>query len=77
MGLAFAPGMSQHEGPFRCRVKFEGRSVIQGMEQLGRAGLAELPMRPHVGRIQSYAQNRFLLRKKARNPGDSSSIREG
>ncbi len=50
---------------FRCRVKLEGPSVIEGIKNLGKAGLASLPMKDHLGGIPSLAKNRILLRQRS------------
>ncbi|XP_071958699.1 centromere protein N-like [Antedon mediterranea] len=65
-GTDFAPAMDQKK-PFRCRVKFEGTNVLEGIKQLGPAGLAILPLPHHIGRVHSLAKNHLLVSDKKTN----------
>ncbi|KAL8603967.1 hypothetical protein ACOMHN_039011 [Nucella lapillus] len=60
-GTTFAPEMSDQPDLFRCRVKFEGPSVLEGIKNLGKTGLATLPYRRHLARVQSLAKNHFTI----------------
>ncbi|XP_038069493.1 centromere protein N-A-like [Patiria miniata] len=65
-GFEFAPAMSLHKEPFHCRVKFEGSSVLEGIKELGRAGLTALPLPHHLANVHSLAKNHFVLADKKR-----------
>ncbi|KAK7504582.1 hypothetical protein BaRGS_00004068 [Batillaria attramentaria] len=60
-GTTFAPGMKGRREVFRCRVKFEGPSVLEGTKNLGKTGLATLPMPRHLARVHSLAKNHFTI----------------
>ena len=49
------------DGPFACKVKFEGTSVIDGVKQLVPAGAAVLPLPPHLAELHSTAKSHFVL----------------
>lgn len=53
---------------FHCRVKFEGTSVIEGIRNLARAGLAPLPMKGHMANLHTVARNTFVLRQRENAP---------
>ncbi|KAK3605683.1 hypothetical protein CHS0354_013480 [Potamilus streckersoni] len=57
-------GIADPDVPFTCEVKFEGPSVIEGIRNLGRCGMAKLPLPPHLTRITSLAKNHFVLTDK-------------
>lgn len=63
-GLMYAPAMATQEEAFHCKVKFEGTNVIEGIKNLCKVGLADLPMKDHLGKIHSMAKSSFLLRQK-------------
>lgn len=50
--------------PFRCRVKFEGPSVLDGVRNLASCGLANEPLPKHLMRVNSLGTNYFVLRNK-------------
>ena len=58
--------MALHKDPFHCRVKFEGPSVLEGIKELGKAGLTSLPLPHHLGNVHSLAKNHFVLADKKR-----------
>ncbi|XP_076449293.1 centromere protein N-A-like [Babylonia areolata] len=60
-GTTFAPGMKSRPDMFRCRVKFEGPSILEGFKNLGKTGLAALPFPRHLARVQSLAKNQFSI----------------
>ena len=47
-----------------------GSNVLEGLKNLGKAGLATLPMKDHVGKAHMHARNTFSLHMKA-NTGTS------
>ncbi|KAL3859035.1 hypothetical protein ACJMK2_009273 [Sinanodonta woodiana] len=57
-------GIADPDVPITCQVKFEGPSVIEGICNLGRCGMAKLPLPPHLTRITSLAKNHFVLADK-------------
>ncbi|XP_033105120.1 centromere protein N-A-like [Anneissia japonica] len=63
-GSEFAPAMAAHNEPFHCKVRFEGSNVLEGIKQLGPAGLASLPLPHHLGGVHSLAKNHFVLAEK-------------
>ncbi|XP_071785066.1 centromere protein N-A-like isoform X1 [Asterias amurensis] len=65
-GCEFAPAMSLNKEPFRCRVKFEGTNVLEGIRQLAKTGLVSLPLPHHLGNVHSLAKNHFVLADKKR-----------
>ena len=50
------------DGPFLCKAKFEGTSVIDGVKQLVPAGAAVLPLPPHLAELHSTAKSNFVLK---------------
>jgi hypothetical protein len=54
----------QLPGPFSCKVKFEGVSVIEGIKELVPLGVAVVPLPPHLANLHSSAKNHFLLRDR-------------
>ena len=63
-GTQYAPGMANMEDLFRCRVKFEGSSVLEGLRELGEAGIAEIPMPKHMSKMSSLGRTVILLRDR-------------
>ncbi|XP_046360397.2 centromere protein N-like [Haliotis rufescens] len=63
-GTKFVPMMANKDRPFRCRIKFEGPSVLEGVRNLGKAGLASLPLPSHLAKVNSLAKNFFVIRDK-------------
>ncbi|XP_064611216.1 centromere protein N-like [Liolophura sinensis] len=61
---------NRKDGPevFRCHVKFEGKSVLEGLRNLGDRGLASVPLPKHLTCVPSRAKNYFILGDKARHP---------
>ncbi|XP_013402605.1 centromere protein N-like [Lingula anatina] len=59
-----APHFAKNKEPFRCRVKFEGRNVLEGIKNLGKAGYATLPLPAHLARVPSLAKNTIILGNK-------------
>ncbi|XP_006821846.1 centromere protein N-A-like [Saccoglossus kowalevskii] len=58
----YVPGMADGDtNVFHCTVKFAGTSVIEGIRQLGPAGLAKLPLPSHLGNIHSLAKNCMII----------------
>lgn len=51
---------------FKCTVKFEGPSVIEGIKNLGTAGIADLPLPHYLANIQSSSRNHFTLVNRKR-----------
>ena len=49
------------DGPFACKAKFEGTSVIDGVKQLVPAGAAVLPLPPHLAELHSTSKSHFIL----------------
>lgn len=43
----------------RCKVKFAGPNVLEGLKNLAAAGVADVPMKDHLSRIKSLARNKF------------------
>lgn len=43
----------------RCKVKFAGPNVLEGLKNLAAAGVADIPMKDHLSRIKSLARNKF------------------
>ncbi|XP_046552868.1 LOW QUALITY PROTEIN: centromere protein N-like [Haliotis rubra] len=64
-GTKLVPMMANKDGPFRCRIKFEGPSVLEGIRNLGKAGLASLPLPSHLAKVNSLAKNFFVIRDKS------------
>lgn len=64
-GVHFAPAMAlRKDEPFRCNVKFEGPSVLEGIKGLGSKGLAIYPLPYHISNVHSLAKNHFVLADK-------------
>lgn len=50
--------------PFRCCVKFEGPSVLDGVRNLASCGLANEPLPKHLLKVNSLGTNNFVLKSK-------------
>lgn len=53
--------------PFRCCVKFEGPSVLDGVRNLASCGLANEPLPKHLLRVNSLGTNNFVLKSKEKS----------
>ncbi|EDO46393.1 predicted protein [Nematostella vectensis] len=53
-----------HKKPFRCSVKFEGPSVIDGIKSLTAAGVTSVPLPSYLSNLHSLSQNHFLLKDR-------------
>ena len=74
-GIQYAPAMATSEDLFKCRVKFEGSNVIEGMRELGEAGIAEVPMPKHLRGLSNLGQNFIVLRdRKPLLPSQTSNL---
>lgn len=74
-GIQYAPAMATSEDLFKCRVKFEGSNVIEGMRELGEAGIAEVPMPKHMRGLSNLGQNFIVLRdRKPLLPSQTSNL---
>ena len=74
-GIEYAPPLKNQA--ISCSVKFEGPSVIEGIKQLSKQGLADLPLPPHLANLHSLSGNQFLLTDKKlqrRQHVESSSV---
>ena len=56
-----APIEMPQDKPFKCSVKFEGASVLEGIRNLCNTGLATLPLPSHLGSVQCLAKNQFVI----------------
>ena len=65
--------IQQDGGPFHCRVKFEGPSVLEGIKGLSNGGLASHPLPYHISNVHSLAKNHFVLADKKAAPKDKGS----
>lgn len=74
-GSKEAPDMPVDE-PFDCQVVIKGPSVIAGLRQLALAGLADLPMKSHVGKITSLERNKFILQPKSNQNNTTTTGRK-
>ncbi len=63
-GVAHAPMMASREELFQCRVTFHGKNIIEGIRELGKAGLAEIPMPKHMGNLSTLGRNTIVLRDR-------------
>ena len=59
---------------FNSRVRFHGKSVLEGIRNLGTNGFATVPLPKHLTCVPSRARNYFLLAKKqtASQPEDTT-----
>lgn len=55
------------DGPFFCRVKFEGTSVIEGIRSLVPLGVASAPLPAHIADLHSTARSSYVLQEPDRN----------
>lgn len=53
--------------PFRCCVKFEGPSVLDGVRNLASCGLANEPLPKHLLRVNTLGTNNFVLKSKEKS----------
>ncbi|XP_077983098.1 centromere protein N-A-like [Glandiceps talaboti] len=73
-GEQHIPAMTDHHSPVHCTVKFEGKSVLEGIKQLGTCGLATLPLPSHLANVHSLAKNTIVLAEKNK-PKDTSNVK--
>ncbi|KAK2167450.1 hypothetical protein NP493_1277g00026 [Ridgeia piscesae] len=71
-GHPHAPGMSR-DGPFHCRVRFEGPNVIEGLRNLASAGAMSVPLKTHLAKIHTSARSVFMLKNKDRRQRSSQT----
>ncbi|XP_031573781.1 centromere protein N-like [Actinia tenebrosa] len=62
------------KNPFKCTVKFEGPSVIEGIKNLGKTGAADVPLPSHLSTIHSQQRNHFILKDRKR-PREMDSLK--
>ena len=60
------PMPSMRDLPFRSRVRFEGRNVLEGLRALAAGGVTKMPVKAHLALISSSARNFFVLRRSNR-----------
>ncbi|XP_072013905.1 centromere protein N-like [Amphiura filiformis] len=66
-GTNHAPAMALHQQsgtPFKCYVKYEGPSVLEGIKGLCNKGLASYPLPYHISNTHSLGKNHFVLADK-------------
>ena len=63
-GTNEVPAMAERKDIFPCKVTFEGSSVIEGIKNLAKAGLVDLPMKPHLSQVQNMGKNEIVLGQK-------------
>ena len=62
---ALTPGMANRQSTFRCTVRFEGTNVLEGIRNLAEVGIAELPMKPHLSKLNCMGKNVIVLKHRA------------
>ncbi|KAL5021955.1 hypothetical protein ScPMuIL_001110 [Solemya velum] len=60
-GSEHVPAMVNRAQPFRCKFKFEGPAVLDGIKNLGKSGLATVPLPSILTSVSSKARNHFVL----------------
>jgi hypothetical protein len=65
-GAKHAPRMRERTDPFRCRVKFEGKSVLEGIRGLADNGILDPKMPSHLRNLHSMGRNEITLAEKER-----------
>ncbi len=63
-GVAHAPMMASRQELFQCRVTFHGKNIIEGIRELGKTGLAEMPMPKHMGSLSTLGRSTVVLRDR-------------
>ena len=53
------------DGTFRCKLKIEGASILDGLKGLVDAGAAQLPMPSYLAELHSSGSNAFVLKEAA------------
>lgn len=67
MGKKNIENFQDNGEPFRCCVKFEGPSVLDGVRNLASCGLANEPLPKHLLRVNSLGTNNFVLKSKEKS----------
>ena len=62
MDTRFRGGLSM-DGNFRCKLKIEGASILDGLKGLVDAGAAQLPMPSYLAELHSSGSNAFVLKE--------------
>ena len=60
-GTSGVPDPMDSNQPFRCRVKFEGPSVLDGIRNMAECGLVTLPYPKYLRNILTSGKNYFKL----------------
>ena len=73
-GKGIAVELRNQPEVFNSRVRFHGKSVLEGIRNLGTNGFATVPLPKHLTCVPSRARNYFLLAKKqtASQPHDTT-----
>ena len=74
-GQGIACELRNQEELFNSRVRFHGKSVLEGIRNLGATGFATVPLPKHLTCVPSRARNYFLLAKKQQTSHQSNSER--
>lgn len=53
------------DGTFRCKLKIEGSSILDGLKALVDVGAAQLPMPSYLADLHSSGSNAFVLKEAA------------
>lgn len=53
------------EGLFKCKLRIEGPSILEGLKALVEAGAAQMPLPSYLGELHSSGVNSFSLRESA------------
>ncbi|XP_033753905.1 centromere protein N-like isoform X2 [Pecten maximus] len=67
-GTDYVPSMARRQEAFKCTVKFEGSSVLEGIRNLGATGLASVPLPGHLANVHSLAKNHFVIQDQETTP---------
>ncbi|XP_021352767.1 centromere protein N-like isoform X2 [Mizuhopecten yessoensis] len=67
-GTDYVPSMAKRQDTFKCTVKFEGTSVLEGIRNLGATGLANVPLPGHLASVHSLAKNHFVIQDQETTP---------
>ncbi|XP_060077054.1 centromere protein N-like [Ylistrum balloti] len=67
-GTDYVPSMANRQDAFKCTVKFEGTSVLEGIRNLGATGLATVPLPGHLAGVHSLAKNHFVIQDQEMTP---------
>lgn len=75
-GTCAIPRPADDNQPFRCRVKFEGSSVIEGIRNLAECGLVTMPYPKYLRSVHTLGKNHIKLADKTAQQPNTSQVNQ-